>query len=86
MLTTTVREKIAACAEKAYESFPAQDAAVLLMLDNKNAVNEFVQKRGWILKDNVVHFPRKKDDSLDIPAHGLIRQTLHYATELERIV
>jgi len=86
MLVNTVRDKIAECAEKAYETFPLEDAASLLMLDSKNAINEYGTKRKWQLHDGVISFPRKKDDSLDIPSHALIRQTLAYATELERIV
>jgi 26S proteasome regulatory subunit N12 len=89
MLVDTVREEIAECSQTAYESIPLRDAPKLLMLDSEQKVNEFIQKHKWDIQstqEKTVVFKSGKDESLDIPALGVTAQTLHYATELERIV
>lgn len=90
-LTTMVRERIAECSEKAYESVPLSEAPGLLLLDsetkqNESTLQDTITQRKWTVKDNTVYFPQDPDVSLDIPSSSLIQQTLFYATELERIV
>lgn len=80
------REKISDCSEKAYESLPVEDARKLLMLDSAAQVAKYAEQRKWTVAANVITFSKGPDDSLDIPAHRLIDQTLKYAQELERIV
>lgn len=87
-LLTTVREKIADCAEKAYETFPLSQAASLLMLD-KAQVTAFCEERGWVVgKDDMICFKSFREDNTkeQLPSLSLTAQLLQYASELERIV
>jgi len=96
LLSLSVRDKLSECAEKAYESFPVADALAMLTFKTRNDLIEYAKKRGWeITKDDVILFPAThgaaaqhaaKQKALEIPSRVLIRQTLGYATELERIV
>jgi len=90
MLANTVREKIAQCSQKAYESIPWQDAQKLLMLDNEQKVDDFRKKYEWgvetVGKEKSLVFKSGKDESLDIPSKDIQTETLRYAIELERIV
>lgn len=40
----------------------------------------------WTIENGVVKFNQPVVDSNEIPSHRLIKETLTYATELERIV
>jgi len=85
-LTVTVRKKMASCIEQAYEKFPINQAIELLRFQGKdNEFREFCKERNWEVKEEI-SFNQGKQKSLDIPAHTTIRQSLLYATELERIV
>lgn len=86
VLDGTVREKIAQCSEKAYEFIPLSHGKNLLMLKSDAEAKDFATKRGWKVTQDRIIFPKGQDNSLDIPAHSVVQQTLHYATELERIV
>jgi 26S proteasome regulatory subunit N12 len=86
MLDDTVREKISDCCEKSYETLGLQDARMLLMFDNEDATKKYCQKRKWDLRGSVIHFGKASDEPSEIPAEALIRQTLDYATEMERII
>lgn len=85
-LTVTVRKKMASCIEQAYEKFPINQAIELLRFQGKQGEFEaFCKERNWEVKEEI-SFNRGKQQNLDIPAHNTIRQSLLYATELERIV
>lgn len=87
-LLATVREKIADCAEKAYENFPLSQAATLLMLDN-NELKGFCEQRGWeVGPSDSINFSnyKEKTNERTLPSLALMAQSLQYASELERIV
>lgn len=87
-LLATVREKIADCAEKAYESFPLSQAAALLMLE-EGQLKSFCDERGWSVgADDMISFKEFREDNTTerLPSLPLIAQSLQYASELERIV
>lgn len=87
-LLATVRDKIADCAEKAYENFPLSQAASLLMLDTKE-LKGFCDTRGWVVaSDSMINFSGFKENTNErtLPSLALIAQSLQYASELERIV
>jgi len=86
ILIQTVRKKIATCTEKAYERLPIGDATKLLMFKSDAETSDYVTKRGWLVSDSQVILPKPEDRSLEIPSLKITRQTLEYATELERIV
>ena len=87
-LSTTAREEIAACIEKAYATL-TPNAAARLMSCAAEDVAAVAATRGW-RADETGAFVFGEDKSApsakDIPAHELINQTLMYAKELERIV
>ncbi|GAA5978882.1 hypothetical protein JCM10908_002722 [Rhodotorula pacifica] len=58
-LLKTVRNEIAACDERAYESLPLRDARTLLFLESDQEVKEFAQSRNWYLdpSTSILHFP-----------------------------
>ena len=87
-LALTVREEIAACIEKAYESVDAAAAARLMGCAPAD-VAAVASKRGWRGDGNggfLFAEEKKAPSAEDIPAHELINQTLMYAKEMERIV
>jgi len=85
-LMVTVREKMASCIEKAYETFPIDQAAELLSFEEKNdEFKNYCKKRNWEVKEEI-SFNQGKHENLNIPALNTIRQSLLYASELERIV
>jgi len=86
ILVQTVRKKISTCTEKAYEALPIGDATKLLMFKSDAGTRDYVTKRGWLVNGDRVILPKPEDRSLEIPSLKIARQTLEYATELERIV
>jgi len=86
MLVDTVRDKISDCAEKSYDSLALLDARGLLMFDSDEAARKYTQKRKWDVRNNVIVFSKTSNEPADVPSDVLIRQSLEYATELERII
>ena len=86
-LSETVRAKIADCSELAYASLPIAEVQKLLLLPSADETNKFIASRpAWTVAGSKVNFNRQQDAKVDIPAFKIIKQTLEYATELERIV
>ncbi|GAA5976815.1 hypothetical protein JCM21900_001603 [Sporobolomyces salmonicolor] len=58
-LIATVRNEIAACDERAYESLPVRDAKTLLFFDREDEVVAFAKERNWYLdaSTSLLHFP-----------------------------
>ncbi|KAL1931593.1 hypothetical protein VTP01DRAFT_9736 [Rhizomucor pusillus] len=88
ILIETIRDEIANCSEKAYDSLPLQDAGTLLFLKNTKELLDFCQKRGWKVHpgEQIIHFGTEDNTQVEIPQEQIITQTLVYARELERIV
>ncbi|CDH53774.1 proteasome 26s subunit [Lichtheimia corymbifera JMRC:FSU:9682] len=88
ILIDTIRDEIASCSEKAYDSLPLQDASTLLFLKNSQELLNFAQKRGWKVHpgEQIIHFGTDDSATVEIPQEQIITQTLTYARELERIV
>ncbi|KAG0168724.1 hypothetical protein DFQ28_011400 [Apophysomyces sp. BC1034] len=88
ILINTIRDEIASCSEKAYESLPLQDAGALLFIKNTAELLSFANKRGWKVNPGEQKICFGSDDStaVEIPREQIISQTLSYARELERIV
>jgi 26S proteasome regulatory subunit N12 len=88
ILLDTVRNKISACLECAYERVSVKEAAKRLNLSSLEKVKKFGQKRNWTLgSDGFYHFvsetPKTKEP---IPSVELAEQAIFYARELEMIV
>ncbi|GAA5861964.1 hypothetical protein JCM1840_006890 [Sporobolomyces johnsonii] len=58
-LIATVRNEIAACDERAYESLPVRDAKTLLFFEREDEVAAFAKERNWYLDPStaLLHFP-----------------------------
>lgn len=84
----TVRDDIADCMGASYESIDAAAAAGMLLLPSADALRAYVaeKKSDWTLADGRVHFHLTGRARHEIPAERVVASTIHYATELERIV
>jgi len=92
-LMQTVQNGIADCCTQAYDHLSVQEAQRILGLTSQDQLNAFSTERNWrIVQANGeqrVFF--KSEDAggnqhNQIPSEKLIKQTLQYARELERIV
>jgi len=86
MLVNTVRDEISECSEKAYTSIAAAELQSLLMLSTPAELADYAETRGWTIQAGVVSFGNDTLPPLQLPSSQLIRETLAYAKELERIV
>ncbi|KAK9368980.1 SAC3/GANP/Nin1/mts3/eIF-3 p25 family-domain-containing protein [Lipomyces kononenkoae] len=88
ILVNTIRSEIATCSEKAYPSLPLMNAKHLLFFTEDNDLLEFIEQRGWTVKDGRIYFPEESTDALEsgLPMENVIENTLGYARELETIV
>ena len=92
VLGETVRQKIADCAEQAYESLSIEEVEKMLLLPSKDAASRFVsQRKTWATHaktGRIVFLNRAATTAgnTEIQAVKTIKQTLEYASELERIV
>ncbi|XP_047329229.1 26S proteasome non-ATPase regulatory subunit 8 homolog A [Impatiens glandulifera] len=90
LLSKTVRDEIAGCSEKAYDSLSIRDAIKILLFTSDQELLEYIKEEhpDWEVKNGLVIFQKAKDlaPSKEIPSLQLINQTLSYARELERIV
>ncbi|KAI5449678.1 regulatory particle non-ATPase [Naganishia albida] len=96
-LMGTIRNDIASCHEKAYQSLPLAEASRLLFFNDETEAAEFGQQRGWTFSPTtkVFTFPKSTTDGIEgseatsgdqLEKRGLVRKALEYATELEAIV
>lgn len=85
-LANTVRDEIASCCEKAYDSLTAADVQKSLALASDAEVTEYAAQVGWKVEGGVVTFGGDKEEGERIPTMALIGNSLAYARELERIV
>ncbi|KAI3760945.1 hypothetical protein L1987_51349 [Smallanthus sonchifolius] len=90
LLARTVRDEIAGCSEKAYDSLRVEDACQMLLLSSDQQLSEYIKEEHpeWEVKNGLVVFHKAKESApcKEIPSLQLINQTLSYARELERIV
>ncbi|KAL4445895.1 hypothetical protein ABPG77_009094 [Micractinium sp. CCAP 211/92] len=96
-LSSTVRDEVASCSERAYESLSVSDAVGLLMLGSKAEVEAYARQHGWEVAGGRITFKPAggrgsgKDGTaaaptLAVPAQELIGHCMNYAREVERIV
>lgn len=87
-LADTVREKVADCTERAYKTILMAQAPSLLMFASAQELLEYIKSADklWTVEGDALSFNQPSTDNCDIPSHNLIRETLTYATELERII
>ena len=93
-LRTGVRERVAESAEAAYERYPVGRAERMLMFDGAGGgggggleeLLVYVKGRGWGVEADELVLPRRKEENVAVNQLETIAQSLHYASELERIV
>lgn len=86
-LTTTVRDEIASCSEKAYSRLSLADAHKMMMFDSQKAVVDYAEQRGWFVEGGYIIFQKPDLSAMkEVPSLKIINNTLVYAKELERIV
>lgn len=86
-LTSTVREEIASCSERAYSSLKMDAAQSLLLIATAEEARTFAAERQWEVKNQEVKFlPQDNTESGNVCAMDVIMNSMTYARELERIV
>lgn len=81
------REEIAECVSRAYERIGLDHARRLLFFDTDRQLREYVVGReGWEVVGSDIVVRAEAAQHVEVPAQEVIHQTLHFATELERIV
>eukprot|EP01113_Clastostelium_recurvatum_P006670 TRINITY_DN1303_c0_g1_i2.p1 TRINITY_DN1303_c0_g1~~TRINITY_DN1303_c0_g1_i2.p1 ORF type:complete len:269 (+),score=81.51 TRINITY_DN1303_c0_g1_i2:37-807(+) len=88
MLMDTIRDEIADCSEKAYASVPLGEAQKLMLFATPKQLQDFAAKRGWTESQGSYFFHTSSSSTPrgEIPSMQLIKETLSYAKELERII
>lgn len=88
ILMDTVRNEIADCSERAFNSLPVSEAIKLLQVGDVKQLQQYAEKeqRDWTIKGDTVVFGKPEVSKNEIPSKQLIQETLTYAKELERIV
>ena len=89
-LLQTVRDSIADCLEVAYKTMTVEEAMRMIKFESVEEVMEYVKefRDDWIVEDGKLCFQLEAGGrkASDVPSMTLIKQSLSYATELERIV
>lgn len=85
-LTSTVRDEIASCSEKAYGRLRVEDAQRLMLFQSPQAVLDYAAQRGWTVQGGYIVFQAQEAAAKEVPSLKIINNTFVYAKELERIV
>jgi len=86
ILMDTVRDQMASCSEKAFNKLPSNEAHKLFQISDEKQFNKYAEERGWSVTKDTVTFGQIEETKNSIPSLLLIKETLTYARELERIV
>ncbi|KAF9586369.1 hypothetical protein BGW38_006113 [Lunasporangiospora selenospora] len=88
ILMDTIRNEIASCSEKAYTSLPLKDAGTLLFFTNMEDILNFAKERKWKVNpvEQKAYFHSDADEKIGIPADQIIKQTMFYARDMDRII
>ncbi len=86
-LMKMVRSEVADCAQKAYLTLPGVDAQRIFFFSTEGELAQFVAARGWKRAANGdVVLSEEVKKKHEVPTREVIRTTLHYAREMERII
>jgi len=87
ILLVTIREEIASCMERAYETISVAEAGKMLQLDAAETM-KLVEKRGWKVIGQKVQFndPADAKATEEIATDELAKMSITYAREMEQIV
>jgi len=86
-LTNSARTKILECSERAYKQVNLDQVSAMLMVPSTKDAMPFISAaKGTTVSGNQVTFTQNTKASGETPSMRLIRDSLLYATELERII
>mmetsp|Transcript_11413 Transcript_11413/g.15994 ORF Transcript_11413/g.15994 Transcript_11413/m.15994 type:complete len:272 (-) Transcript_11413:260-1075(-) len=85
-LVETVRERISECSTAAYETIPLADGKKMFLLDSDQKIKEYAIKQGWEIKNAAIYMNKNSETKEELKSRELIKESLGFATELERIV
>ncbi|KAA8495381.1 26S proteasome non-ATPase regulatory subunit 8-like A [Porphyridium purpureum] len=90
MLLKTIRDDLAECIEKAYQSLDLPFAKQVLMIPQDDDMIAYCQAHGWTLDGNRVIFDSGERPAVSletsVPTIEIMKRSIAYAKELERIV
>ncbi|KAJ1770966.1 regulatory particle non-ATPase [Coemansia sp. RSA 1813] len=88
LLMSTIRNEVASCVEKSYTGLPFDDAKSVLFFSNLDELLSFSQEHKWTVSpsEKRITFPVVAEDTRMFHGDDIMKQTLAYARELERIV
>ncbi|KAJ1832332.1 regulatory particle non-ATPase [Coemansia sp. RSA 2711] len=88
ILMSTIRNEVASCVEKSYTSLPFDDAKSVLFFSSMDELLKFSQKHQWTVSpsEKRITFKSAAEDARLFQGDNIMKQTLSYARELERIV
>ncbi|KAK2500248.1 hypothetical protein MC885_017251 [Smutsia gigantea] len=87
--SSSSRDEIAGCIEKAYEKILFAEATRILFFNTPKKMTDYAKKRGWVLGlNNYYSFAsqQQKPEDSTIPSTELAKQVIEYARQLEMIV
>ena len=86
-LIKTVRDEIGACSEEAYDSLTLDEAQKIMRFTSQQELLQYAKECEWLVDGNRIVFKNDAGtDSVELNSMELIKNTLHYAKEIERIV
>lgn len=85
-LLETIRNEIAECIEKAYETLSIVEAMRMLNLNSETAMHKYAHAKNWIVQGNKFVFIQDEKIEDKVPVSDLAEKTIEYARELEQIV
>ncbi|KAJ2484044.1 regulatory particle non-ATPase [Coemansia sp. RSA 2320] len=88
ILMATIRNEVASCVEKSYSGLPFDDAKSVLFFTSMDELLRFAQEHNWVVSpsEKRITFPSTTENSRMFQGESIMKQTLTYAQELERIV
>jgi len=90
ILVQTVRGDIADCVEKSFISLPLSDAKRVLFISDDNTLQALAAEKKWTVGEQngvkCYNFEKEPPKVEVIPSKSLIKKSLAYAKEMERIV
>jgi len=86
ILMETVRNEIAHCLQAAYRHLHVSDAQKLLAFSSPAQVKTFAEEHQWKISGDQILFKVDGEVKAAVPTIKLIKKSLRYARELEKIV
>merc|ERR1719215_1787900 len=87
-LRGTVRDEIADCSASSYDTLTLDAAQKMMVFSTRTELLSYIETNQpeWHVEAGTILFNAAQKSRLAVPAMSLIANSLHYATELEKIV